>query len=48
VGHTLRSSSLLHVEASQDRVFQSGFKTVGGVMVSGAHGTIKEVVSLSI
>jgi hypothetical protein len=28
VGHTSRSSSLLHVEASRTRFFQSGLKTV--------------------
>jgi hypothetical protein len=31
VGHASRSSSLLHVEASRARVFQSSFKTGGGV-----------------
>jgi hypothetical protein len=30
VGHALRSSGLLHLEASQTRVSQSGFKTGGG------------------
>jgi hypothetical protein len=30
VGHALRSSSLLHREASQARVSQSGLKTGGG------------------
>jgi hypothetical protein len=32
VGHASRSSSLLHVEASQARVFRSGLKTSGGAM----------------
>jgi hypothetical protein len=44
-GHTSRSSGLLHVEASQARVSQSGLKTGGGVMAGGARGTIAEVVS---
>jgi hypothetical protein len=30
VGHASRSSGLLHVEANQARVFQSGLKTSGG------------------
>jgi hypothetical protein len=45
VGHASRSSSLLGVEASLARVFQSGLKTGGGVTTSGAHGTIMEVAS---
>jgi hypothetical protein len=45
VGHTSRSSSLLGVEASLARVFQSGMKTNGGAMMSGARGTITEVAS---
>jgi hypothetical protein len=50
-GHTLRSSSLLGVEASLARVSQSGLKTgegamtSGGAMTGGAHGTIAEVAS---
>jgi hypothetical protein len=50
-GHTLRSSSLLGVEASLARVSQSGLKTgggamtIGGAMTGGAHGTIAEVAS---
>jgi hypothetical protein len=44
-GHSLRSSGLLHVEASLARVFQSGLKTSGGATVGGARGTIAEVVS---
>jgi hypothetical protein len=44
-GHASRSSGLLHVEASQARVSQSGLKTGGGVTAGGARGTIAEVVS---
>jgi hypothetical protein len=44
-GHASRSSSLLGMEASLARVFQSGLKTDGGAMVSGARGTITEVAS---
>jgi hypothetical protein len=47
VGHTLRSSSLLRLEASQARVCQSDLNTGGGAMVGGARGTIAEVVSES-
>jgi hypothetical protein len=43
VGHTLRSSSLLHVEASRARVSQSSLKTDGGVTMGGARGIITEV-----
>jgi hypothetical protein len=45
VGHTSRSSGLLHVEASLARVSQSGPKTDGGATASGACGTIAEVAS---
>jgi hypothetical protein len=45
VGHTLRSSGLLHAVASLARVSQSGLKTDGGVITGGARGTIAEVVS---
>jgi hypothetical protein len=45
VGHASRSSSLLSVEASLIRVFQSGLKTGGGAMMSGACGTVAEVAS---
>jgi hypothetical protein len=45
VGHTLRSSSLLRVEASLARVSQSVLKTGGGAMTDGARGTIEEVAS---
>jgi hypothetical protein len=34
VGHTSRSSSLLHLEASRARVSQSSLKTGGGVALS--------------
>jgi hypothetical protein len=44
-GHATRSSSLLGVEASLARVFQSGLKTGGGVTTGGACGTITEVAS---
>jgi hypothetical protein len=44
-GHALRSSSLLHVEASLARVSQSGLKTGGGATMGGARGTITEVTS---
>jgi hypothetical protein len=48
VGHALRSSGLLHVEASLARVFQSGLKTDGGATVGGARGTITEALSKTI
>jgi hypothetical protein len=44
-GHALRSSGLLHVEASLARVSQSGLKTGGGATMGGAYGTIADVVS---
>jgi hypothetical protein len=44
-GYTLRSSSLLGVEASLARVSQSGLKTGGGVTTGGARGTIVEIAS---
>jgi hypothetical protein len=44
-GHTSRSSSLLSVEASLARVFQSGLKTDGGATTGGARGTIVDVAS---
>jgi hypothetical protein len=44
-GHASRSNSLLGVEASLTRVFQSGLKTGGGVTVGGARGTNIEVAS---
>jgi hypothetical protein len=44
-GHASKSSSLLRVEASLDRVFQSGMKTGGDATTGGARGTIVEVAS---
>jgi hypothetical protein len=44
VGHALRSSGLLRVEASRDMIFQSGLKTGGGVKAGGARGIIVEVI----
>ncbi len=44
-GHASRSSSLLGVEASLARVFQSDLKTGGGATSGGARGTIAEVAS---
>jgi hypothetical protein len=43
VGHTSRSSSLLHVEASRARFSHSDLKTGGDAMISGACGNIVEV-----
>jgi hypothetical protein len=40
-----RSSSLLGVEASLARVFQSGLKTGGGATTGGARDTVTEVAS---
>jgi hypothetical protein len=45
VGYASRSSSLLHVEASLNRVSQSGLKTAGGATTGGPCGTIVEVAS---
>jgi hypothetical protein len=47
VGHALRCSGLLHVEASWARVSQSGLKIGGGAMAGGARGTIVDVASRS-
>jgi hypothetical protein len=47
VGHTSRSSSLLHVEASLARISQSILKIGGGATSGGARGTITEVASKS-
>jgi hypothetical protein len=47
VGHILRSSGLLHVEASLARVSQSSLKTGGGATMGGARGTIMKVASES-
>jgi hypothetical protein len=45
MGHASRSSGLLHMEASQARVSQSGLKTGRGTTVGSARGTIIEVAS---
>jgi hypothetical protein len=45
VGHTLRPSGLLGMEASLASVSQSGLKTSGGATMGGARGTIVEVAS---
>jgi hypothetical protein len=42
--HASKSSGLLRVKTSLDRVFQSALKTDGGAMV-GARGIITEVAS---
>jgi hypothetical protein len=44
-GHASRSSGLLDMQTSLARVSQSGLKTGGGAMMSGACGTIAEVAS---
>jgi hypothetical protein len=44
-GHTSRSSSLLHVEASLSRVSLSGLKIGGDATMGGARGTNAEVMS---
>jgi hypothetical protein len=45
VAHASRSGGLLRLEASHARVCQSGLKTSGYVMTSGACGIIAEVAS---
>jgi hypothetical protein len=45
VGHALRSSGLLHVDASRARVYQSGRNNGRGTTAGGARGTIVEVAS---
>jgi hypothetical protein len=45
MGHTSRSSGLLHVKASRVRIFQCGLKTGGGTMTGGACGIIVDVAS---
>jgi hypothetical protein len=45
VGHTSRSSGLLRVKASLDRVSQFGLKTGGCATTGGARGTNAEVAS---
>jgi hypothetical protein len=47
VEHALRSSGLLHVEASQAMVSQFDLKIGGGATVGGAHDTIVEVVLMT-
>jgi hypothetical protein len=44
-GDALKSSGLLHVEASLARVFQSSLNTGGSATTGGARGTIAEIVS---
>jgi hypothetical protein len=46
VGHTSRSTGLLHMEASWARISQFGLKTGRGATAGGAHGTIMEVASI--
>jgi hypothetical protein len=46
MGHTLISSSLLRVEASRSRVFQSGLKTGRGTTAGGTSGIIMKVASI--
>jgi hypothetical protein len=43
VGHTSKFSSLLRVEVSLAKVFQSGIKTGRDMMTGGARATITEV-----
>jgi hypothetical protein len=45
VGHISRSSDLLHLKASQLKVFQSDIKTDRGTITSGAYDIIAEVMS---
>jgi hypothetical protein len=45
VGHASRSSGFLRVDASLDRVSQSGLKTDRDATMGGACGTIVEVAS---
>jgi hypothetical protein len=45
VGHASRSSVLFRMEASLDRVSQSGLKTGVGVTVGGARDTISNIAS---
>jgi hypothetical protein len=47
VGHTLRSSGLLQLEACRARIFMSSPKTGGGAMEGGARGTITKDASRS-
>jgi hypothetical protein len=43
VGHTSKSSGLLHVEASRTRVFQSDLKDGGGTTTGDACDIIAEI-----
>jgi hypothetical protein len=43
VGHTSRSSGLLHVKASLARISQSDLKTDGVATAGGVRGTIVKV-----
>jgi hypothetical protein len=45
VRYVSRCSSLLGVEVSLTRIFQSGLKTGGSATTGGARGTIAEVAS---
>jgi hypothetical protein len=45
VEHTLRSGGLFYLKASHARIFQSGLKTDGGVMIGDAHYNIVKVAS---
>jgi hypothetical protein len=45
VGHALRSSGLLHMEASQTMIFQSDLETGGDVTAGGIRDIIVEVAS---
>jgi hypothetical protein len=45
VGHASRSSGLLRVEASLDRISQFDLKTDGDATTGGARSTIVEVAS---
>jgi hypothetical protein len=48
VGHALRSSGLLRIEASRVRISQSALKTSGGATTGGARGTIVKVASSQV
>jgi hypothetical protein len=45
VEHTLRSDGLFYLKRSHARIFQSGLKTDGGVIMGDAHYNIVEVAS---
>jgi hypothetical protein len=46
VEHVLRCSGLLHMEASQTRVFQSEIKTDGSTTMGDTRGTITDVLDI--